>query len=140
MKGIQDVTVGEVVTHTVVVTEKKHNDFQALSGDDSPIHSDPAFARTNGFKDKLGYAFLLTAILSEIYGTIFPGGSELCLKQECHFPQPHYVGDELTFRVEAIHKNEDLHLLTVMTSAANQEKQVVFRGKATFQLSLGQVP
>lgn len=136
MKSINEISVGERITYKTMVIEEMHNDFMKLSGDNSPIHSDKKFAQLNGYKDRLGYAFLLTTILSKVYGTVFPGGSELCLKQESNFPNPYYIGDELEFRVEVIDKNEELKLLTVMTVVENQEKKVIFKGKGVFQLSL----
>ena len=136
MKHIDSISVGEKITHSITITEKMHNDFMNFSGDNSPIHSDKGFALSNGYQDRLGYAFLLTCVLSKIYGTIFPGGSELCLKQECDFPNLYYIGDKLEFQIEVINKNEELKLLTVMTVVKNQEGKVVFRGKAVFQLKL----
>ncbi len=136
MKNIEDIKPGEKIDYAVRITEDMHHDFLQLSGDDSLIHTDKNFARANQYKDRLGYAFLTTCILSKIYGTIFPGGSELCLKQECNFPNPYYVGDDLRFTVEVLNKNEKLKLLTVMTVVENQENAVIFRGQAVFQLSL----
>ena len=128
--------MGEEISHTRNITEDLHNQFMILSGDNSPIHSSLEFARHFGYKERLGYCFLITAIISEIYGTIFPGGSELCLKQDCNFPNPYYVNDDINFKVKVINKNESLRLLTVMTEAENQEKKLVFKGTAVFQLSL----
>ncbi len=136
MKKINEISVGEKVIYKVKITEKMHHDFMRLSGDNSLIHTNKNFAQTNGYKDCLGYAFLISTILSKIYGTIFPGGSELCLKQECNFTSPYYVDDELIFSVEVINKNEILRLLTVMTVVENQDGTGIFRGKAVFQLSL----
>lgn len=137
MKSIKEVLIGEKIKYRVLITEDMHNSFMQLSGDNSPIHSDEKFAQLNGYGGRLGYAFLLTSILSKIYGTIFPAGSELCLKQETNFPNPYYIGDELEFEVEVINKNEELKLLTVMTVAQDQRKKVVFKGMGIFQLSLG---
>ncbi|PIT89472.1 MAG: enoyl-CoA hydratase, partial [Candidatus Levybacteria bacterium CG10_big_fil_rev_8_21_14_0_10_36_7] len=99
MKLIQDITEGEEISHQITITFRLYQQFMDLSGDTSPIHSNKNFAQAHGFKDVLGYAFLLTALLSKIYGTIFPGGSELCLQQECNFPKPYYINDTLTFKI-----------------------------------------
>jgi len=58
---------------------------------------------------------------------MFPGGNELCLKQECNFPNPYYIGDELRFFIEVINKNEGLKLLTVMVVIKNQEDKVILK-------------
>ena len=136
MRKIDEISVGEKIHYETSIDEEMHYAFMRLSGDDSPIHTDKEFAEANGHKDRIGYAFLLTSVLSRVYGTIFPGGSELCLKQECNFPNPYYIGDELRFTIEVLNKNEKLKLLTVMTLVENQEKATIFKGQAVFQLSL----
>jgi len=141
VRKIDEITVGEKIHYQTSIDEKIHYDFMRLSGDVSPIHTDKKFAEANGHKDCLGYAFLLTSVLSKVYGTIFPGGSELCLKQECNFPSPYYIGDELRFTIEVLNKNEKLKLLTVMTTIENQDNMTIFRGQGVFQLSLtGKIP
>ena len=136
LRIIQDIFIGEEFVHKVAMTEALHLGFMELSGDKSPIHTDVEFAKKNGFQACLGYAFLLPLILSKIYGMLFPGGSELCLRQDTNFPNPYYVGDDLTFRIVVLDKNDDLQLLTAMTTIVNQDSKSIFRGKVVFKLSL----
>ena len=136
MKSIEKINTGYKFEYTIEITKEMHFGFMKFSGDDSPIHKDMNIAMSNNFKKPIGYAFLLTCILSKIYGTIFPGGNELCLKQECNFPNPYYVGDELRFILEVINKNEGLKLLTVMVIIKNQDNKIIFKGQSVFQLSL----
>ena len=124
LRIIQDIFIGEEFVHKVAMTEALHLGFMELSGDKSPIHTDVEFAKKNGFQACLGYAFLL------------PGGSELCLRQDTNFPNPYYVGDDLTFRIVVLDKNDDLQLLTAMTTIVNQDSKSIFRGKVVFKLSL----
>ncbi len=138
MKSIDQIAIGEKVFYATLVSQELHDAFGKLSEDLSPIHTDINFAKKNGYPQCIGYGFLIGTILSKIYGTIFPGGSELCLKQECHFPHPYFVGDTLEFKIEVIDKNVDFRMLTVMTTVDNQNKKNIFRGKAVFQLSLSE--
>jgi 3-hydroxybutyryl-CoA dehydratase len=137
MLFINDLKIGDKASHSVLITQKMHDGFAELSGDDSPIHTDPKFCEKTKFKKPLGYAFLLTTILSKIYGTIYPGGSELCLSQTCEFKNPFYVNDTLNYNLEVIQRNESLKLVTIKTIVRNQDNKVVFKGEAMLQLSLG---
>jgi len=134
---IEDVEVGKKIDHDIVITEALHRQFAELSGDRSPIHWDQLFCEKTRFKKKIGYAFLITAILSKIYGMIFPGGSELCMQQSCNFRNPFYIGDRLHFNLHVTHKNETAKTITIRTVVTNQENTKVFQGEALLQLSLG---
>ena len=59
MMDFDDVKIGDVYEYEFDYTESVHYDFMQLSGDDSRIHTSQSFARKNGFKNVLGYAFVL---------------------------------------------------------------------------------
>ncbi len=136
MKLIKDISVGYNYNESILITRDLHNNFAQLSGDNSPIHTSIEFAKRNGYQDCLGYAFLITTLLSRIYGTQFPGGSELCLKQDCSFPTPYFVGDLLEFNITVKSVNTPLKLMTASTVVLNNNQNVVFRGDVIFQLKL----
>lgn len=137
MYYINDFEVGHKLSHSVVITEQMHLNFAKLSGDNSPIHVDEEFCKETPFKQRLGYAFLITSILSKIYGTIFPGGSELCLKQKCEFKNPFFINDTLIYDLEVTHKNVDLDLVTIKIITKNQDGKIIFKGEVVMQLVLG---
>ncbi|MDA2932870.1 hypothetical protein MYX82_00850 [Acidobacteria bacterium AH-259-D05] len=137
MYFIENVQIGKKIEHKVTITDNLHNQFAQFSGDSSPIHCDEEFCLKTKFRKKLGYAFLITTLLSKIYGTIFPGGSELCLKQICNFENPFYIDDILNFELEVTHKNESAKMITVITKVKNQDGVLIFKGEAILQLTLG---
>ena len=136
MRNISSIKVGDRYYHTEVVTCELHDEFTRLSGDNSPIHTSIEFAKANGYPGCIGYAFLLTALLSKIYGTQFPGGSELCLKQDCNFPKPYFVGDTLTFAITVKNVNVSLRIVTAHTEVVRGGDEVMFKGGVVFQLCL----
>lgn len=136
MKTIKDVSVGDNYNESILITRDLHNNFAQLSKDNSPIHTSIEFANKHGYRDCLGYAFLITTLLSRIYGTQFPGGSELCLKQDCSFPAPYFVGDLLEFSITVKSVNVPFKLMTASTVVLNNDKNVVFSGDVIFQLKL----
>ncbi|WP_320664427.1 MaoC/PaaZ C-terminal domain-containing protein [Prochlorococcus sp. MIT 1223] len=134
---INDFNVGHTLKHHIEITEELHNSFGLMSGDNSPIHNDSDFSKSSIYKKPIGYAFLITALLSRIYGTVFPGGSELCLSQTCSFKKEYYVGDTLEFVLKVIHKNDSMRIATIDNLVLNQDQEIIFSGQAIMQLILG---
>ena len=136
MVNIEDINIGDNYKFLFDYSEKVHNDFGSLSGDFSRVHSSEEFATKNGFDGVLGYAFALSAFLSKIYGTEFPGGNELCLKQISNFRKPFYIGDKIEFIIEVSSLNIDNKIIGIDTSASNSKGIIIFNGSALLQLSL----
>mgnify|MGYP001121515535 FL=1 len=136
MVEIQNINCGNSFEFSFNYTERVHSDFMRFSGDDSNIHTSLDFATKNGYKGVIGYAFALTAFLSKIYGTQFPGGNELCLKQECNFRNPFYVGDRIIFTITVRSINFELKTLELTSSAKVDGGILIFTGLALLKLSL----
>ena len=113
-----------------------HNDFSKLSGDNSPIHQNKSFCKKHNFQKLVGYGFLITTILSKIYGVYFPGGSELCLQQTCNFKKPFYINDNLIFLLKITHINQQNKIITIETKVMRNKKELIFEGYSLLQLSL----
>ena len=137
MLHVTDLKIGDSFEKKILITKQLHDKFADLSQDHSPIHTSPEFSRKSNFKSPIGYAFLITSLLSGIYGMHFPGGSELCLTQNCSFTKEYYVGDELTFSLIIKTINESQKLIQVDTTVTNQDHNVIFKGNAIMLLSLG---
>jgi len=133
---IKKIKLGQERKFSIKITEKIHEGFSKFSGDNSKIHTDINFCKKNGYKKKLGYSFLLTTILSNIYGKIFPGGNDLCLKQNCNFKYPYFVNDTLKFRIKVNQVNREKKLLGIECKINNQQNKLIFEGDSILLLSL----
>tara|TARA_B100000242_G_C43035020_1_gene482494 strand:- start:790 stop:1245 length:456 start_codon:yes stop_codon:yes gene_type:complete len=136
--SIDDVCIGDTHQFKIKISKIAHNNFKKFTGDKSPIHTKIRFCKKNGYKKNIGYAFLLTNILSNIFGMHFPGGTELCLKQVCNFKKPFYVNDTLNILLRVIQKNINAKLITVSIIIKNQKKNIIFEGETIFQLILNE--
>lgn len=76
--------------------------FAALSGDHNPLHVDAAYARANGFPDRISHGFLLGAKVSAFIGMLTPGRRCLLLEESLAFPNPVFPGDTITLRGEVV--------------------------------------
>ena len=132
---IKDLKIGLKKIFTLKITNKLHNQFKKFSGDDSPIHNNLKFCKTNKYNKKLGYAFLITAALSKIYGVYFPGGNELCVHQTCNFRNPFFVNDTLLFKLKIIQLNIETKIITLNIEISCKNK-LIFNGHSILKLSL----
>ncbi|MFZ4712630.1 MAG: MaoC/PaaZ C-terminal domain-containing protein [Bacteriovoracaceae bacterium] len=136
MKSISEISTGYVYEKSFEITNDLHRAFIQISGDDSPIHTDLAFCQRNGFDKVLGHAFLLTTLLSQIYGKHFPGGNELCLSHTTNFKKPFFISDILTFKITVTNINHSLELINTSVDVINQEHVKIFQGNGILKLSL----
>ena len=98
-------------THTIAAEEV--DGFAALSGDDNPLHMDDAYARTIGFQGRVVHGMLLSAWLSRVLGTHFPGPGVLWLSQSIRFARAVYIGDSVEVVVRVKHKAVELRTLVL---------------------------
>ncbi len=134
-KNFKTLKIGKKFKFSLVISNKIHNHFTNLSGDKSKIHTNIKFCKKNKFEKKMGYGFLITTILSNIYGTKFPGGMELCLSQDCKFIKPFFVGDKLSFENTILYKNSDLNLLSIGNNVYKNKNEKIFEGKALLKIA-----
>lgn len=134
--SINEIEIGDERNYGIVISEDLHLEFGKFSGDQSPIHTDINFCKKNGYNNKLGYAFLLTTVLSQIYGMLFPGGSELCLQQTCKFIYPFYVGELLKYKLKILQKNISTKIITIKSEIKNPSNSTIFEGESILLLSL----
>ncbi|MDQ4076015.1 MAG: MaoC family dehydratase [Chloroflexota bacterium] len=74
--------------------------FAALSGDDNPIHVDPAFSARTRFGRTVAHGMLL---YSSIWGLLKRHFPELSHEEQTlMFPAPTFAGEEITVRLEVL--------------------------------------
>lgn len=86
---------GDRYQYAMVVTPRVMDDFMALSGDENPMHRDPAFAQEHGFKGTIVYGNLFGAMVSTLVGMKLPSKEVVIARQTLEFRNPAYVGDEV---------------------------------------------
>lgn len=78
------------IKRTFSVTEIAQ--FEALSRDHNPVHSDSAFAQAKGFVQPIAHGLLTATLITEIGGQL----GWLASSMSFRFRRPVYPGDELT--------------------------------------------
>jgi len=114
--------------------------FVALTGDDNPLHVDPAYAGTTPFKDVVVHGMLGASFLSTIIGTQLPGRGALWVSQSLEFLAPVRLGDRLTVTATVTRKHDRERLLELDTVIEKQGRQPVLRGKGVVKLLEAEPP
>jgi acyl dehydratase len=111
--------------------------FARLSGDDNPIHLDPAAARAAGFEGTIVHGALVMGLFSRLLGTRLPGPGTVYLGQEIRFTRPVYPGIPVMAHVEVVSVREDKPVIVLRTWAeTGQPPELVMDGQATVLVRL----
>ncbi len=123
------------VTGEHVVTEEEILAFARLTGDSNPMHTDPEYAKTHMFGQRVAHGLLVLSIAS---GLLWQLGlmqeTVLAFRDlEWKFSKPVFIGDRIRAQIE-VHQRKPMHRLgggAVICSikVLNQDDDVVQRGK-----------
>lgn len=122
------ISVGDECHIERTITEDDIRRFVQLTGDNNPLHVDPAFAAQTPFKDIVVHGMLGASFISALIGTRLPGPGALWLSQELEFLMPVRLGDVLVVSSSVTAKHDRDRLLDLQTLITNQHGQTVLRG------------
>jgi 3-oxoacyl-[acyl-carrier protein] reductase len=123
------ISVGDTRSLTRTITADDVRRFVDMTGDDNPLHVDPAFAETTAFKDVVVHGMLGASFLSTVIGTQLPGTGALWISQNLEFLLPVRLGDQLTVSATVLAKHDRDRLLDLETRIVNQNQQLVLDGR-----------
>ena len=114
-----DIYLGLSVSFEVVITQAMLDNFIVLSGDNSPLHTDKAFAREKGFVGVPIHGMLTAAFYSQLVGIHLPGKNGYSQEYKIAFTASVYVGDTLTVSGEVEYINEPFEQLWIRAKMVN---------------------
>jgi 3-hydroxybutyryl-CoA dehydratase len=130
-----DLVTGQTVSHTYRITEDVHTHFLGASGDYSPIHVDAAYARRQGFPDRVMHGTILGGFVSHFVGMVCPGRASLLLTSDLRFAQPCYLGDVI--RLDAVVAQKvDLKQVVVLDLTLTNETRGVVAARGRVQVMM----
>jgi len=97
---LEDLAVGQHAEFETVIADGDIDRFAALSGDESPLHVDKAFARNRGYADRVAHGAYLVALASRLVGMYLPGRNALLLAVQVSFVAPALPGARVRVRGE----------------------------------------
>lgn len=126
---LADLAVGTTESFTVTVTEEMMAQFYAITGDNSPIHMDAAYAAGRGYPGRVVYGMLGASMVSTLAGVYLPGEHCLLHQVDSKFAKPVFIGDTLTVTGKVAEVNDTFQQITVKFTITNQDGKKVTRGQ-----------
>ena len=141
-KSFDEFQVGETFTiPSRTVTEAHFAAFQALSGDNHPIHYDAEYCKRLGHQGMLAHGFQVLAFTAAGAGS-FPHvlGESLIgfVEQSCRFLKPVYPGDTLypLLTVSDLKRQNTTGVITLRSTVHNQKRELVLEGDHKYLIKL----
>ena len=131
MKKYQEIKVGDVASFAKTITEYDVYGFAGITGDFNPVHINKQKAEESIFGERIAHGMLSASLISTVLGTQLPGEGTVYLGQDLKFKLPVKFGDTLTAKVEVLEKNDDRHIIKLLTQVHNQDGKIVVDGAAT---------
>jgi acyl dehydratase len=129
-RTIEELAVGDTAELIRSVTAETIREFVEATGDDNPLHSDPAFAATTRFGEVIAPGILTGGLVSAVIGTRLPGPGTIYLSQTFRFLRPVRIGDTITACVEVTEVLRDRNRVALRTACTNQAGEIVVEGEA----------
>jgi 3-hydroxybutyryl-CoA dehydratase len=119
--------IGHTVQESKLFSQEDLNAFARLSGDDNPIHVDPAFSARTRFGRTVAHGMLLYSTICGLLGRHFSGATQL--EQSLKFPAPTFVGESITILAEVVEVMADRHRARMRITMKNSAGQPTCEGE-----------
>lgn len=141
-RGFDDLGLGEIFRNpSRTLTEAQLLAFQAVSGDNHPIHYDIEYCRANGHRGLLAHGLQVLSQaaagagpLAHVIGESLIG----FLDQSSQFLKPVYAGDTLypEFEIIELTRQNTTGVLVVEARIFNQTDELVMQGQQRYLMRL----
>lgn len=123
-----EIQIGDEESFEVEVTEQMLASFKDITGDVNPLHNDAAYAKEQGFEDRVAYGMLSSSFLSTLAGVYLPGKYSLIQNVSVEFPRPVYVGEILTIKGKVTEKNDLFKFIVLKVLITNEKGEKKVKG------------
>lgn len=125
---------GTIIGEVHTPTQADFDRFARISGDDNPIHVDPAFTARTRFGRTVAHGMLLASILWGMLRRHLPDAGRQ-LSQNLMFPNPAYADEALRFTA-TVEEAASGHIALAIHIARVADNTVVCQGRA--MLAIGE--
>ncbi len=124
--------VGQTFTQTRVFSQAEFDTFAALSGDNNPIHVDPAFAARTRFGRTAAHGMLLYSALCGLLSAHFPGHAQHT--QSFTFTAPTFTDEAMMLQAEVLEVQADRNKILLRTTITNPQGELTCDGETLLGL------
>jgi 3-hydroxybutyryl-CoA dehydratase len=129
---LENLAVGQHAEFETVISDGDIDRFARLSGDESPLHIDKAFARALGYTDRVAHGAYLVALASRLVGMYLPGRNALLLGMQMSFVAPTLPGARVRVRGEIDQLSDSVRSVVLKLAIRDTaDEALLARGKLT---------
>jgi 3-hydroxybutyryl-CoA dehydratase len=121
--------IGQKFTKRFNVSTGVYDGFIKLFLDKNPLHTDAAFARDKGFRDRVMHGNILNGFLSFFIGECLPVKNVIIHSQEIQYKNPVYLEDVLDLEAEVADIFESVKTVEFKFVFRNSSAKIVAKGK-----------
>lgn len=132
MLTFEEIALGRTEVLTRTITAVDVGVFEALSGDNNPLHMDDAFAARTVFGRRVVHGLFTGALISTAH-TRLTGAGFVYVGQDLRFTGPVHIGDTLTITLEVVEKKADKRLIVIRTEVVTQAGNTVVTGRSALK-------
>ena len=125
-----NLSIGQKVKFTEVISESMIEEFAKLSGDYNPHHVDESYARKTRFKKRICHGMLLGSLFSRLIGMHLPGKHSLYFSQSLNFLYPAFIDDKVTVEGEVVKISRSTGIITLKTRITKENNIELVTGEA----------
>ena len=125
-----DLSIGQKVKFTEVISESMIEEFAKLSGDYNSHHMDESYARKTRFKKRICHGMLLASLFSRLIGMHLPGKHSLYFSQSLNFLYPAFIDDKVTVEGEVVKISRSTGIITLKTRITKENNIELVTGEA----------
>jgi acyl dehydratase len=123
--------VRQSVTVKRIFTQVDFDRFAALSGDDNPIHVDPAFSARTKFGRTVCHGMLLYSAICQVLGKRLPGPGTFQLDQSLMFPSPTFADEEMSIQLKVLALDAGDGTAIIETNISHADGRFACQGQCT---------
>lgn len=127
----------EKLERTLVFSQRDFDRFAVLSGDDNPIHVDPAFAARTRFGRTVAHGMFLASHVAVALAEFAPHAP--LISQEMMFAAPTFAGDEVQLSLAMREVDAPSGVAVIATTLTNPDGSVGLQGQALLNMTCGDV-
>ena len=125
-----DLSIGQKVEFTEVISELMVQEFAKLSGDYNPQHMDESYATKTRFKKRICHGMLLASLFSRLVGMYLPGKHSLYFSQSLNFLYPAFINDKVMVEGEIVKISRSTGIITLKTKITKDSNIELITGEA----------
>ena len=125
----EDISLGLQAGFEAEFTEDMVLEFQKISNDTNPLHSDSAHAKKVGFDSPVLFGLMTSSLYSRLVGVLLPGKYAMLHGIDIDFSSPCFVGDVLYCEGSVVFLNEAFRRFEIKASIRNAAGKRISKAK-----------